>query len=72
MNKLPSTEEMLCDLAKVEGLDWVFQLFGAVMAVEAKANLPSVFTEGELEVIEAANTRYTITDKGRDMLKGRE
>lgn len=64
-DKLPTTEEMLADLAKVEGLDFFWQILAMAASVA-----PSVYTKGEAEIIAAMEPRYTVTPAGKAALRG--
>lgn len=66
-DQLPSTEEMLSDLSKVEGLQSFFDIIAMCMSVQ-----PNLLTEGERWVVEAATTRYTITEAGRAALAAKK
>lgn len=66
MAEFPSTESMLSDLAKVEGLDFFWQTLALAMSVDA-----SFYTSGERDVIESVMTRYTITEAGKAYLEGK-
>lgn len=66
MDEFPTTVEMLCDLSKVEGLEWVFQMLAMIAQID-----PGILTDGERAVIESMQPiPYTLTDAGRALLDG--